>query len=67
MDAPETRPATRARHVHVHVPLPHLYDGELARFAPTARERRIVSWLMRLLRLPGVTRAIRAWHAWRTR
>jgi hypothetical protein len=53
--------------VHVHVPLPTLYDAELARFAPTPRERRVVRWLMRLLRLPGSTRALRAWHAWRTR
>ena len=50
-----------------HEALPHLYDRELARFAPTRRERRVVGLLMRLLRIPGVTRLIRAWHAWRTR
>jgi hypothetical protein len=50
-----------------HEPLPNLYDRELARFAPTARERRIVGLLLRLLRIPGTTRLIRAWHALRTR
>jgi hypothetical protein len=50
-----------------HDPLPHLYDRELARFAPSARERLVVGLLMRLLRIPGVTRLIRAWHGWRTR
>jgi hypothetical protein len=50
-----------------HEPLPHFYDRELARFAPSVRERRLVGLLMRLLRIPGATRLIRAWHAWRTR
>ena len=47
--------------------MPHLYDASLARFAPTPRERWIVGGLLRLLRLPGTTRLIRAWHSARSR
>lgn len=59
--------SARAPGEHRHEPLPQFYERELARFAPSARERLVVGLLMRLLRIPGVTRLIRAWHAWRTR
>lgn len=53
--------------VRRHESLPGFFAAPLARFAPSPRERRVVRWLMRLLRVPGVTRLIRAWHAARTR
>jgi hypothetical protein len=64
---PDASTTARRAGARTHTPLPHLYDAELARFAPTPRERRTMRWLLRLLRLPGTTRLIRAWHAARTR
>jgi hypothetical protein len=49
-----------------HEPARGLYDPSLAGFAPSDRERRIVRWLLRLLRVPGATRLLRAWHASRS-
>lgn len=56
-----------ARSWRLHRALPDLYVAPLARFAPTPQEERTIRWLLRLLRVPGVTRLIRLWHAWRTR
>lgn len=56
-----------ARAWRLHRALPALYAAPLARFAPTPKEERTIRWLLRLLRVPGVTRLIRLWHAWRTR
>ena len=50
-----------------HEPHPELYAELLARFAPTPAERRVAFLLLALLRVPGVARLLRAWHARRTR
>ena len=50
-----------------HEPHPELYAAILARFAPTPAERRVALMLLALLRVPGVARLLRAWHAHRTR
>jgi len=49
-----------------HEPHPELYAAILARFAPTPLERRVALTLLALLRVPGVARLLRAWHALRT-
>lgn len=56
-----------ARAARVHEAHPELFVAPLARFAPTAAEERTIRWLLRLLRIPGITRLIRVWQAWRTR
>ena len=61
------RPGAVARDGWRHEPHPELYAPILARFAPTPAERRVALLLLSLLRLPGVTRLLRAWHARRTR
>ena len=39
-----------------------LFDVPLAEFALRPRDRSVVRWLLRLLRLPGGARLLRAWH-----
>jgi len=58
---------TVERHGWRHEPHPELYASILARFAPTPMERRVALVLLALLRVPGVARLLRAWHALRTR
>lgn len=41
---------------------PGFYDESLAPFTLRARDRTVVGWLLRLLRLPGGTWLLRAWH-----
>lgn len=41
---------------------PALFDASLARFALRSRDRSVVGWLLRLLRLPGGAWLLRAWH-----
>ena len=60
-------PGTVERHGWHHEPRPELYAPILARFAPTLAERRVALLLLALLRVPGVARLLRAWHALRTR
>ena len=59
-------PGVVAREGWRHEPHPELYAPILASFAPTPAERRVALLLLALLRLPGVTRLLRAWHARRT-
>ena len=46
-----------------HEPLPGFFDPLLARFQPTAAQRRIGRLLIALVRLPGALALLRAWHA----
>lgn len=57
--------AFSARSVEVHEGRPQLFDPLLAGFSLSARERLAVRLLLRLLRLPGGARLLRAWHAMR--
>ncbi len=50
-----------------HEPRPELYGPLLARFQPSAGERWVGRLLLALLRLPGTSGLLRAWHARRTR
>jgi len=45
-----------------HEPRPGLYDGLLARYALSPRDRWIARWLVRLVRVPGVVRLLALWH-----
>lgn len=42
---------------------PRLFDALLVSHALRARERFVVRWLLRLMRLPGGARLLHAWHA----
>jgi hypothetical protein len=53
--------------LEVQQPLPGLFEPMLAGFALRKRDRRVVRWLLRLLRLPGGARLLSAWHARRGR
>jgi hypothetical protein len=57
----------RARGFEVHQAMPGFFDGMLAGYALRSRDRAVVRWLLRLLRLPGGARLLRAWHAGRGR
>jgi hypothetical protein len=50
-----------------HEPRPGLYDRGLAVFQPTPAERFVGRCLLGLLRLPGATALLLAWHARRGR
>jgi hypothetical protein len=50
-----------------HEPRPELYGPLLARFQPSAAERWVGRRLLSLLRLPGTSGLLRAWHARRAR
>lgn len=56
-----------SRGLEVHEPLPGLFDEALAEYALRARDRSVVRWLLRLVRLPGGARLLRAWQARRGR
>ena len=56
-----------ADHEPRHEPRPGLYGPLLARFQPTGAERRLGRLLLALMRVPGASRVLSAWHAHRTR
>jgi hypothetical protein len=57
----------RARGLEVHQGLPGFFDPMLATHALPSGDRSVVRWLLRLLRLPGGAKLLRAWHARRGR
>lgn len=58
----EGRFALEGRGLEVLAAEPHLFDELLTPFALRARDRKVVGWLLRLLRLPGGAWLLRAWH-----
>ncbi len=56
-----------SRGLEVHQSLPGLFDEVLAEYALRRRDRAVVRWLLRLARLPGGARLLRAWQARRKR
>ena len=56
-----------ARALEVQEALPGFFDDMLAPYALRSRDRRVVRWLLRLVRLPGGARFLRTWHARRGR
>jgi hypothetical protein len=56
-----------ARAVEVQEALPGLFDEMLAPYALRSRDKRVVRWLLRLVRLPGGARLLRTWQARRGR
>ncbi len=50
-----------------HEPRPALYEGLLARFQLSPREKRMALLLVTLARIPGAIRLLTGWHARRTR
>jgi len=52
-----------ARAVEVQEALPGLFDEMLAPYALRSRDKRVVRWLLRLVRLPGGARLLRSWQA----
>jgi hypothetical protein len=56
-----------SRGLEVHEPLPGLFDEALAEYALRGRDRAVVRWLLRFVRLPGGARLLRAWQARRGR
>ena len=56
-----------ARAVEVQEALPSLFDEMLAPYALRNRDKRVVRWLLRLVRLPGGARLLRSWQARRGR
>jgi hypothetical protein len=56
-----------ARAVEVQEALPGLFDEMLAPYALRSRDKRVVRWLLRLVRLPGGAKLLRTWQARRGR
>jgi hypothetical protein len=53
----------RARGVEAHQALPTFFDAMLGEYALRSRDKAVVRWLLRLLRLPGGAKLLQAWHA----
>lgn len=56
-----------ARAIEVQEALPGLFDEMLAPYALRGRDKTVVRWLLRLVRLPGGARLLRSWQARRSR